>query len=83
MATQLMGEVRAPLPAEPGKPLRYDTAYQRTGTANICMAFEPWAGQRYTQGTEQRTTVAWAYFSKALVDPPSPHVETLCLVMDH
>ena len=25
MSTQLMGEVRAPLPAEPGKPLRYDT----------------------------------------------------------
>jgi hypothetical protein len=25
MSTQLIGEVRAPLPAEPGKPLRYDT----------------------------------------------------------
>ena len=26
MSTQLIGEVRAPLAAEPGKPLRYDTA---------------------------------------------------------
>ena len=25
MSTQLIGEVRAPLAAEPGKPLRYDT----------------------------------------------------------
>ena len=41
MSTQLMGEVRAPLPAAPGKPLRYDTEYQRNGTANIFRAFEP------------------------------------------
>ena len=27
MSTQLIGEVRAPLPAERGKPGRYDTAY--------------------------------------------------------
>lgn len=26
MSTQLIGEVRAPLPAEPGMPWRYDTA---------------------------------------------------------
>ena len=46
MSPQLIGEVRAPLPAEPGKPLRYDTAYKRNGTANIFIAFEPWTGQR-------------------------------------
>jgi hypothetical protein len=41
LAIQLIGEVRAPLPAEPGKPLRYDTEYKRNGTANIFIAFEP------------------------------------------
>jgi len=41
MSTQLTGEVRVPLPAQPGKPLRYDTEYKRNGTANIFMAFEP------------------------------------------
>jgi hypothetical protein len=41
MSTQLIGEVRAPLPALPGKPLRYDTEYKRNGTANIFIAFEP------------------------------------------
>lgn len=40
-STQFIGEVRAPLPAEPGEPLRYDTAYTRHGTANIFLAFEP------------------------------------------
>ena len=49
MSTQLTGEVRVPLPAQPGKPLRYDTEYKRNGTATIFMAFEPLAGQRDTK----------------------------------
>jgi transposase len=83
MSIQLIGEVRAPLPAEPGKPLRYDTEYQRNGTANIFMAFEPLAGQRHTKVTEQRTKVDWAHFIKELVDHHYPHVEKICLVMDN
>ncbi len=83
MSTQLIGEVRAPLPAEPGKPLRYDTEYQRNGTANIFMAFEPLAGQRYTKVTAQRTKVDWAHFIQELVDQHYPHVEKIRLVMDN
>ena len=41
MSTQLIGEIRAPLPALPGTSLRYDTEYKRNGTANIFIAFEP------------------------------------------
>jgi len=83
MSTQLIGEVRAPLPAIPGKPLRYDTEYQRNGTANIFMAFEPLAGQRYTKVTEQRTKADWAHFIQELVDQHYPHVEKIRLVMDN
>jgi hypothetical protein len=83
MSTQLIGEVRAPLPATPGKPLRYDTEYQRNGTANIFIAFEPLTGQRYTTVTEQRTKVDWAHFIQALVDQHYLHVEKICLVMDN
>jgi transposase len=83
MSTQLIGEVRAPLPAQPGQPLRYDTEYKRNGTANIFMAFEPLAGQRYTKVTEQRTKVDWAHFIKELVDQHYPHVEKIRLVMDN
>ena len=83
LSTQLIGEVHAPLPAQPGKPLRYDTEYTRNGTANIFMAFEPFAGQRITKVTEQRTKIDWAHFIQALVDQHYPHVEKLRLVMDN
>ncbi len=83
MSPQLIGEVRAPLPAELGKPLRYDTEYKRNGTANIFVAFEPLAGQRYTQVTDQRTKVDWAYFMQALVDQHYLHTEKICLVLDN
>jgi len=83
MSTQLTGEVRVPLPAHPGKPLRYDTEYKRNGTANIFMAFEPLAGQRHTKVTEQRTQVDWAHFIQERVDQQYPHVEKMRLVMDN
>jgi hypothetical protein len=83
MSTQLIGEVRAPLPSAPGKPLRYDTEYQRNGTANIFLAVEPLPGQRYAKVTAQRTQVAWAYCIQELVDEHYPPVEKLRLVMDN
>jgi hypothetical protein len=83
MSTQLIGEVRAPLPAEPGKPLRYDTEYKRNGTANIFIAFEPFNGQRSTKVTDQRTKVDWAYFIRELVDQRYPHAEKICWVMEN
>jgi hypothetical protein len=33
--TQLIGEVREPIPAEPGQPERYDCEYRRNGTTNL------------------------------------------------
>jgi hypothetical protein len=68
MSTQLRGEVRAPLPAQPGKPLRYDTEYQRNGTANIFIAVEPFIGQRMTKSTEQRPKMDWAHFIQELIE---------------
>jgi hypothetical protein len=57
MSTQLIGEVRAPLPAEPGKPLRYDTEYKRNGTANIFIAFEPLARIIHESQTRSRDSL--------------------------
>jgi len=54
---QLTKEVRESLPACPGQVLKYDTEYERNGTASIFMAFEPLQGQRFTKITEQRTQV--------------------------
>jgi transposase len=83
MSPQLLGEVREPLPRQPGKPLKYDTEYQRNGTANIFMAVEPFTGQRTTKGTEQRTNVAWAHVIQELVEQHSPHAEKIRLGMDN
>lgn len=83
LSTQLIGEVRAPLATAPGTPAKYDTEYTRNGTVNIFMAFEPLAGQRVTQVTEQRTKIDWAHYMKALVDERYPEAESLCLIMDN
>jgi hypothetical protein len=82
-STQLIGEVRAPLPAEPGEPLRYDTEYTRNGTANIFLAFEPLAGHRHTAVTDQRTKSDWAHFVKELVDTMYPQAIQIRLVLDN
>ncbi len=38
---QLIGDVYHPLPVKPGKPLRYDYEYQRNGTCNMFLFFQP------------------------------------------
>ena len=83
MSTQLIGEVRTPLPTAPGHPAKYDTEYTRNGTVNIFLAFEPLAGQRFTQVTEHRTKIDWAHYIKALVDERYPEADRLCLIMDN
>ena len=43
--TQLIGEVRQPIPAEPGQIERYDCEYKRSGTANLFIFLDvhrPW-----------------------------------------
>ncbi|MCA1670064.1 MAG: hypothetical protein LC793_22290 [Thermomicrobia bacterium] len=39
--TQLLGDVREPLPAMPGHPTRHDPEYVRAGVANLFLACEP------------------------------------------
>jgi hypothetical protein len=75
--------MRAPLAAEPGKPLRYETEDKSNGTANICTAFEPLAGQRDPKVTAQRPKVEWAHFLQELVDQHDPHAEKIRLVLDN
>ena len=40
---QLTRETRTPIPAAPGRPARVDYEYERAGTANLFMIFEPLA----------------------------------------
>ena len=65
---QLIREVRTPVPAAPGRPAREDYEYERAGTANLFMIFEPLAGWRHVKVTERRTKVDFAHVIRELVD---------------
>jgi hypothetical protein len=53
-STPRVAETRVPIPAASGQPERIDYEYARQGTANLCMVFEPLAGQRRVKVTERR-----------------------------
>jgi hypothetical protein len=80
---QLIAEVRHPLPPRPGDVAKYDSEYERRGTANVFMAVEPLAGKRTVQVTDQRTRIDWAMFMRYLLLIVYPEAAVLVLVMDH
>jgi hypothetical protein len=80
---QLIAEVRDPLPPRPGDVAKYDSEYERRGTANIFMAVEPLAGKRTVQVTDQRTRIDWALFIRHLLLTVYPEVAVVVLVMDN
>jgi hypothetical protein len=73
--TQLIGEVRKPILAEPGQPERYDYEYRRNGTANLFVfldAHRPW---RDVKLTDQRTAQDFAACMRDLADIHYPDAE--------
>jgi transposase len=80
---QLIGEVRTPLPAEPGRPERFDTEYVRRGTCELFMFTAPLEGWRRVEVREHRKREDWVHQIKRLVDEDFPEAETIILVMDN
>jgi hypothetical protein len=80
---QLVAETCLPLPLRPGKPLRYDYEYRRNGTCNLFMFFQPLAGWRHVEVTEQRTKRDFAYRMKDLVGIHFPDAEVIRVVLDN
>jgi DDE superfamily endonuclease len=80
---QLVGEARAPLPARPGTPARYDYEYKRNGTANVFMAFQPLTGWRHAEVTDRRTATDFAELLRWLVEDIHAEAETVVLVTDN
>jgi DDE superfamily endonuclease len=80
---QLLKELRAPLPMEPGRPQCQDDHYEHNGTRNLFLACEPLLGRREIKVTKQRTRVDWAHFVRELVDQHYPDAERVVLVMDN
>lgn len=79
---QLIGEVKTPIAAKPGSPVKYDYEYKRNGVCNIFMACEPLAGKRLVKVTEKKTKIDWAYFLEEIAEH-YPDAERITLVMDN
>lgn len=81
---QHLRETGEKLPMEPGKPERYyDTEYERNGTSNLFLFFEPLRGWRHIDVIASRTAHDWAMQIKTLVDDDYPKVQKIRLVMDN
>ena len=82
-STQLLADVREPLPAKPGKPKRQDYEYRREGTRNLFLFCEPLAGWRHVAVTQRRTIEYFAHQMRWLVDEAYPDVPVVRLVLDN
>jgi transposase len=80
---QLVKETRPIIAAKPGRNQRLDYEYERNGTANLFMRFEPLGGRRRVKVTDQRTKVDFARVIRDMVDKDYPDAEVIVLVMDN
>jgi hypothetical protein len=80
---QLIRETRASIPPRPGQPERVDYEYERNGTANLFMTFEPLSGRRRVKVTDRRTKIDFAHVIRELVDEQYSAAEKIVLVMDN
>ena len=80
---QLVKETREPIPTAPGRPATSDYEYERNGTANLFLMFEPLGGRRHVIVTERRTAVDYALAIRELVDVHYPQAKTIVLVQDN
>jgi hypothetical protein len=81
---QLLAEVRDPLPMEPGgKAKRFDSEYERKGTAHVLMAFEPLKGYRKARVAEHRRKPEFAEMMRHLADDLYPNADGIRLVVDN
>jgi len=80
---QLTKETRTSITAAPGRPECMDYEYERNGTANLFMLFEPLRGWRHVPVTERRTQTDFAHVVRELVDVHFPAADKIVLVMDN
>ena len=78
----LHADVRAPIPAKPGKLAKQDNEYQRCGTANVFGVVEPKGGRHFTTATPNRCGAEFARMVERVVEQ-YPAADTIHLVMDN
>ncbi len=82
-SVQLIAETRRPLPSRPGQPERFDYEYERNGTCNLFVFFQPLRGWRHVQVTERRTRIDFAESMRLLVDDLFPEAKRIVVVLDN
>ena len=83
MPKQLLTDTRESLPVQPGKAERYDYEYKRGGVADLFMLFEPLAGKRHIEITDQRRRIEWAEVMRLVADELYPDAEKIVVVLDN
>jgi transposase len=81
--TQLIGEVRQPIPAKPGQPERYDYEYKRNGIANLFMFLDAHKSWRHVKVTDQRTAQDFAACMRDLAAVHYPDADLIRVVQDN
>ena len=81
--TQLIGEVRLPIPAAPGQLERYDCEYRRNGTANLFVFLDAHRAWRKVKVTDRRTNLDFAVCMRELVDAHYPEAALIRVVLDN
>ena len=84
---QLLADVREPLAPRPGGPgggaRLVDHEYERGGTANAHVAFEPLTGWRRVEVTEKRRKREFAEEARRIAEEDYPQAEKIRLVLDN
>ena len=80
---QLIADTRPPLPSTVGQPARYDVEYERHGSCNLFMIFQPSAGWRTTKVTAHRKQEDFALLMRELVDVHFPNATKIRVVLDN
>jgi transposase len=81
--TQLIGEVRQPIPPAPGQLERYDCEYKRNGTANLFISLDVHRPWRKVKVTERRAAEDYAQCMREFVDVDYPDAECIRVVQDN
>jgi transposase len=81
--TQLIGEMRQPIPAAPGQLERFDCEYKRNGTANLFIFLDVHRPWRKVKVTERRSAEDYAHCMRELVDVHCPDAECIRVVQDN
>ena len=79
---QLIDDVYQPLPMKEGQSKREDYHYQRNGTCNVFIAFQPHTGHRIVAVYERKTHKEYADFFKQISDS-YPDASSITVVQDN